>query len=105
MLRYFDSSALHLTYSEFAIGRSEVARWGQRHCTIHCTVYIEIICQKYEPCHEEANNVDSNRSNQIRDVQAQKMIRNFGFKKKRDRTILVAKTKALISFAVTFVFV
>ena len=44
-----------------------------------------------------------NRSDTNRAVQAQKMDRgwNFGFRKKRNCTIRVAKTKALISFAVT----
>ena len=45
----------------------------------------------------------SNRSDTNRPVQAQKKARSLKFriKKKRDRTIRVAKTKALISFAVT----
>ena len=45
----------------------------------------------------------STRSDTNRAVQSQKMARglNFGFRKKRDCTIYVAKTKALISFAVT----
>ena len=34
-------------------------------------------------------------------IQSQKQARNFGFKKKRKCTIHIAKTKALISFAVT----
>ena len=44
-----------------------------------------------------------NRSDINRAVQLQKQARsfNFGFKKKRNCTIRVAKTKALISFAVT----
>ena len=44
-----------------------------------------------------------NRSNTNRAVQAQKMARgwNFGFKKKRQCTLRVAKTKALISFVIT----
>ena len=45
-----------------------------------------------------------NRSDTNRPVQSQKMDReagNFGFRKSRNCTIHVAKTKALISFAVT----
>ena len=44
-----------------------------------------------------------NRSDANQPLQLQKQARNlkFGFKKKRDCTIPVAKTKALISFAVT----
>ena len=34
-------------------------------------------------------------------MQSQKMARNFGFRKYRNCTICAAKTKALISFAVT----
>ena len=41
------------------------------------------------------------RSDTNRPVQSQKQVRNFGFKKKGNFNIHVAKTKALISFAVT----
>ena len=42
---------------------------------------------------------DTNRAVQV--LQSKKMARGFGFRKLRDCTIHVAKTKALISFAVT----
>ena len=41
------------------------------------------------------------RSDTNRTVLSQKQARNFEFRKKRNSTIRVAKTKALISFAVT----
>ena len=41
------------------------------------------------------------RSDTNQPVQSQKQARNFGFKKKRNCTIRVAKTKAQISFTVT----
>ena len=42
-----------------------------------------------------------NRSDTNQAAQSRKQARNFGFKKKRKCTKRVAKTKALISFAVT----
>ena len=42
-----------------------------------------------------------NKSDTSRTVQAQKLARGLKFKKKRQCSIHVAKTKALISFAVT----
>ena len=58
--------------------------------------------QAVQPSHEKNNNGFSTRSDTNRPVQSQKIeARNFGFKKKRDCSIHVAKTKLLVSCAIT----
>ena len=57
-----------------------------------------------EPVHGKTNNLGFRTGlTQIRLYSHRRWLEssNFGFKKKRNRTICVAKTKALISFAVT----
>ena len=57
-----------------------------------------------EPVHEKTNNLGFRpglTQTRLCSHRSRLEARNFGFKKKRDCTIYVAKTKALISFAVT----
>ena len=62
------------------------------------------ILTTFEPVHEKNNNLRFRPGpTQTRLNKHRRWLKagNFGFRKKRNRTIRVAKTKALISFAVT----
>ena len=68
------------------------------------SLWIMFEAKTYEPSHEKASNLclrPGLTQTGLYSHRKRLEAKDFGFKKKRDCTLRVAKTKALISFAVT----
>ena len=69
-----------------------------------CSIFISRVEVRNEPVHEKTNNLGFRLGPTQTGLYSHRRwleAGNFGFRKKRNCTIHVAKTKALISFAVT----